>query len=73
MVKKVYHLRLFQSTPPEWGATVYMYKYNPSSHVQSTPPEWGATMTGYSVINFSGFNPRPRGGATLTVIVPING
>ena len=38
---------LFQSTPPVWGATLYLSYVTVGYHLfQSTPPVWGATGHG---------------------------
>jgi hypothetical protein len=37
---------VFQSTPPAWGATLWMMLWMLRFLFQSTPPAWGATAHG---------------------------
>ena len=52
--------RLFQSTPPVWGATDHSNGNSVRILFQSTPPVWGATAPSKTLRPFAVyFNPRP--------------
>ena len=54
---------MFQSTPPEWGATDVVAFEELKLSFQSTPPEWGATcVIAGTKNNQRSFNPRPPSG-----------
>ena len=46
--------RLFQSTPPAWGATKAKREDSDTQKFQSTPPAWGATPFHVSIIQTEG-------------------